>query len=90
MIRARVFISGKVQGVFFRAHTKARAERLGLTGWVRNLPDGRVEVVFEGSKEYVEEMVEWCWQGSPGAKVESVNVRRDKASGEFGGFKIKR
>lgn len=62
--RARVFVSGKVQGVFYRASTQEEALRQGLAGWVRNLPDGQVEAVFEGTPEAVEDMINWCHTGS--------------------------
>jgi len=65
MNRVHVFVTGRVQGVFFRAETKSKADSLNLTGWVRNLPDGRVETVFEGEKERVDTMIEWCRQGPP-------------------------
>lgn len=73
--RAHVFISGRVQGVFFRAYTQKEAEALNVSGWVRNLPDGRVEAVFEGGKERVNEMIGWCWDGSPSAQVSDVQVK---------------
>jgi acylphosphatase len=87
-VRAHVWISGRVQGVFFRAHTKEVAEKLGLTGWVRNLPDGRVEAVFEGEEEAVKEAIEWCKRGPPLAKVERVEVRYEEPTGEFKDFRI--
>ncbi len=87
-MRAHVWISGRVQGVFFRAHTKEVAEKLGLTGWVRNLPDGRVEAVFEGEEEAVKEAIEWCKRGPPLAKVERVEVRYEDPTGEFKDFRI--
>lgn len=77
-MKVKVIISGKVQGVFFRAYTKEKAEELRLKGWVRNTKDGRVEAVFEGVKEKVEEMIKWCRQGPPGSKVEKVEISRDK------------
>lgn len=89
MRRVRVYISGKVQGVFFRAYTKEEADRLGLKGWVRNLPDGRVEAVFEGPSEAVEEMIRWCYRGSPASKVTSVEVEEEPYTGEFKDFSIK-
>ncbi|NOZ59153.1 MAG: acylphosphatase, partial [Euryarchaeota archaeon] len=64
-----VFISGRVQGVFYREYTRRKAQELGVKGWVRNLPDGRVEAVFEGEDRAVDEMVRWCWEGSPYASV---------------------
>ncbi len=89
-MRAHVWISGRVQGVFFRAHTKEVAEKLGLTGWVRNLPDGRVEAVFEGEEEAVKEAIEWCKRGPPLARVEKVEVRYEEPTGEFKDFRIVR
>ncbi len=74
MKRARLLISGRVQGVFFRAYTEKEAQRLGLAGWVRNLADGRVEAVFEGPEKKLEEMISWCRRGSPASKVEKVEV----------------
>ena len=87
--RVHVFISGKVQGVWFRAYTKEEADRLGVKGWVRNLPDGRVEAVFEGDEEAVEEMVRWCHQGSPMSRVERVEVQEEPYRGEFEDFSIR-
>ena len=82
--RVRVFISGRVQGIFFRAETRRKAEELGVAGWVRNLADGRVEAVFEGPADKVEKIIEWCWQGSPLAKVEKVEVREEEPEGVVG------
>jgi acylphosphatase len=82
--RARVLVRGRVQGVFFRAETRARAESLGLSGSVRNLPDGSVEAVFEGKQERVESMVEWCRRGPAGASVEGVEVSSEEPTGEHG------
>jgi len=87
--RAHVFISGLVQGVFFRAETQTRARRLGVTGWVRNLWDGRVEAVFEGEEEAVERMVSWCHRGPPGARVENVEVTYEDYTGEYDTFSIR-
>ncbi len=88
--RVHVFISGIVQGVFFRSSTKDKAEELGITGWVRNLPDGRVEAVFEGDKENVEKMVEWCRNGPEYARVSGVEVIPEQYRGEFSGFLMRR
>ncbi len=88
--RAHVWISGRVQGVFFRAHTQEVACRLGLTGFVRNLPDGRVEAVFEGEEEAVRKAIEWCHKGPPRARVERVEVRWEEPKGEFPDFAIRR
>jgi len=89
MERAHVFVSGKVQGVYFRATTREEARERGVTGWVRNLDDGRVEAVFEGDENDVEEMVEFCHDGSPAAEVEDVEVEWEGATGEFDGFGIR-
>jgi acylphosphatase len=88
--RIRVLISGRVQGVFFRAYTRDAALREGLTGWVRNLTDGRVEAVFEGDADPVDRMVAWCHQGSPGSRVERVEVLLQPYQGEFQSFEIRR
>ena len=87
-LRAHVFISGRVQGVSFRWFTQRKAQELGLTGWVRNLWDGRVEAVFEGPEETVRQAVAWCHRGEPPARVESVDVTYGPATGEFSGFRI--
>jgi acylphosphatase len=86
--RAHVFIRGKVQGVFFRQNTKQAATRRGVTGWVRNLADGRVEAIFEGYNEDVNELIEWCHVGPAKAKVEDVDVRFEKYTGELANFTI--
>ncbi len=89
VIQAHVFIKGRVQGVFFRWWTQRQAKKLGLTGWVGNLADGRVEAVFQGTTEKVEKMIEKCKQGSAGAKIENVEMEKGKASSVFSGFEIK-
>ena len=86
--RARALISGRVQGVFFRAETQRAARHLGVNGWVRNRPDGTVEAVFEGASQAVDKALEWCWQGSPMAKVSNVEIERETYTGEFEGFSI--
>ncbi|MCF8049593.1 MAG: acylphosphatase [Desulfobacterales bacterium] len=88
--RAHVMISGRVQGVFFRDETRDAAGRVGVTGWVRNTADGRVEAVFEGRPPAVEEMIRWCWDGSPSAKVDDVQVKKEEYQGEFGSFSVRR
>jgi len=88
MIRAHVFIKGNVQGVFYRDWTAQKARALGLSGWVKNLEDGRVEAVFEGSREKVAEMVKNCQAGSVLAKVDHVDALWEEASGEFSSFDI--
>jgi acylphosphatase len=86
--RAHVFIKGNVQGVYFRQNTKQVATRYGVTGWVRNLPDGRVEAIFEGGKMAVTEVIEWCHIGPPKSRVDDVDVRFEKYAGEFAEFII--
>ncbi len=86
--RAHVWISGRVQGVFFRAFTRDMAVQMGLTGWARNLGDGRVEAVFEGDAETVEAMLRWCHHGSPMSRVDSVDVREEDYAGDFESFRI--
>lgn len=86
--RAHLYISGIVQGVFFRAHTRDVARSLKLTGWVRNLHDGRVEVITEGPKVAIERLIEWCHTGPPGARVDDVQTDWEEATGEFRNFEI--
>lgn len=87
--RVRVVISGLVQGVYFRDSTRRRARELGVTGWVRNLPDGRVEALFEGERGDLERLVEWTHDGPPGALVESVETDWREYSGEFATFEVR-
>ncbi|MBI4035086.1 MAG: acylphosphatase [Candidatus Chisholmbacteria bacterium] len=84
MARAHVFISGQVQGVGLRYATKKLMQQKGVSGWVENLPDGRVEAVFEGGKQMVEEMVKWCSEGPPTAVVKEVRVEWEKPEGREG------
>jgi acylphosphatase len=86
--RAHVFIRGKVQGVYFRQNTKQVATRHRVTGWVCNLSDGSVEAVFEGDKMDVNEVIEWCHIGPSNSRVDDVDVRFEKYSGEFESFAI--
>ena len=81
MKRAHVYIYGKVQGVWFRAHTKEMAIKLNIKGWVRNLADGSVEAVFEGIEEHVDQMIHWCNKGSPRARVSKVDVEYSDSMG---------
>lgn len=87
--RAHVFVSGKVQGVFYRANTRDTAGEAGVDGWVKNLADGRVEAVFEGPTAAVESMVEWCHEGSSRARVDDVEVEYVEPDG-VEGFEIRR
>ncbi|MDP9491202.1 MAG: acylphosphatase [Actinomycetota bacterium] len=82
--RARVVVRGRVQGVFFRAETRDRARSLGLAGWVRNVPDGTVEAVFEGDGEKIESMLIWCRRGPTLAEVEDIEVAWEEPRGEQG------
>jgi acylphosphatase len=86
--RAHVYVGGRVQGVFFRAETTNFAHRLALTGWVRNLPDGRVEALFEGERGKVEEAVAFCQHGPPGAHVQGFAVKWEEWRGEFRDFRV--
>ena len=86
--RAHVVVSGRVQGVFFRAATKREAESLGVKGWVRNLPDGKVEAVFEGEEDVVKMLVDYSKQGPPRAKVSSVDLKWEPYTGEFRRFRV--
>ncbi len=88
MKRVRVLVSGRVQGVFYRATCAARARELGVAGWVRNLPDGRVEAAFEGEDAAVDAMVAWCREGPPYARVEGVEVIQEEPLGGAG-FRVR-
>ena len=87
--RVHVFFSGRVQGVFFRAFTREVALRHGVKGWVRNLPDGRVEAVFEGDPDAVEAVLAACREGPPLARVDRVDLQEEPCTGEFEGFAIR-
>ena len=87
-VRAHVMISGRVQGVFFRAYTQRAAQERGIKGWVMNTRDGRVEAVFEGEKVKVEDMIRWCHQGSPMSQVSNVSVGWEEYLDEFDGFRV--
>ena len=87
--RAHVYVSGMVQGVFFRSETQDEASRRGVTGWVRNLRDGRVEAVFEGEKEKVDQLIEFCRRGPRGARVTRIDVSWEDYKGEFQDFNVR-
>jgi len=89
MKRVHVGISGRVQGVFFRARTNSAAQSLRLRGWVRNLPDGRVEALFEGDDDDVEAMLEWCRKGPPLSDVSNIEIREEEPGNELHGFEIR-
>lgn len=88
MKRMHVYITGRVQGVFFRAETERTARALALTGWVRNMEDGRVEALFEGEDAHVDKMLIWCHQGPPHARVDHVIIEEEPYAGDLRGFKI--
>ena len=87
--RAHVYVSGRVQGVLFRSETQDEARRHGIAGWVRNLPDGRVEAVFEGEKEKVDALIEFCRRGPLGAGVTNVEVAWENYEGIYKSFIIR-
>ena len=88
-VKAHLFIEGRVQGVFYRAFTRNLASKLGLNGWVRNLYDGRVEALFEGSRALIEQAVQECWKGPVGSSVRNIDVRLEESSSEFKGFEVR-
>lgn len=86
--QVQLFVRGRVQGVFFRASTQREAKRLGLTGWVRNRPDGSVEVLAEGEEDNIKELVAWANRGPSASRVERVDVRWRGFCGDFFDFRI--
>ena len=89
-VRYRVRVTGKVQGVYFRAETLREAIRMGVTGWVRNARDGSVQAVLEGEENRVKAMIDWCWKGSPFSRVEAVETIAEDYRNEFESFAILR
>jgi len=87
-VRAHVIITGRVQGVGFRYDTQRSAQRIGVCGWVRNRRDGSVEGVFEGEKERVQRMLDWCQRGAALARVEQVSLAWEPFNGEYTAFTI--
>lgn len=86
--RVRIFVKGKVQGVFFRQALKVKAKQHGILGWVKNLTDGRVEAVLEGDIENVNILVEWCHAGPANSRVEDVEIRNENFTNEFSKFDV--
>lgn len=86
--RVHVWIAGRVQGVYFRDYTRTEAVKAGVKGWVRNLPDGRVEAIFEGAPGDVDRMVAWCRRGSPLSRVDEVQAVEESPQAPFNGFEI--
>ncbi len=89
MQRVHCLITGRVQGVFYRANTQQQAELSGVKGWVKNLPDGRVEAVMEASRPLLEKLLDWCRQGPEMGYVDHVEVQWLEATGEFEDFSIR-
>ena len=87
-VRAHAIISGRVQGVFFRMETKRAADGFGVLGWVKNRLDGTVEAVFEGDRDRVDAILDWCREGPPAAKVTDLKIDWEDYTGEFTGFDI--
>lgn len=89
-VRAHLIIKGKVQGVWYRGSTQDAAQRIGgLSGWVRNLPDGDVEAVMEGARTQVEALISWCRSGPPHARVDAVDIRWEPPSGNYTTFDVR-
>ncbi len=86
--KIHLLISGKVQGVFYRANAKKKAEELGLKGWARNTPDNKVEIVAEGEENKLREMMEWCYNGSSEAVVDDVKIKWMEREKKFDKFEI--
>jgi len=89
-VRAHIFVSGRVQGVFFRIETRYEAIKRNVTGWVRNASGSRVEAIFEGEKRDVEKLIEFCKRGPPRARVMKIDVQWEEYIGEFRDFEIRR
>ena len=86
--RVRIFVTGKVQGVFFRQSLKVMAKKNNILGWVQNLRDGRVEAVLEGDEQGTNRLVEWAHAGPANARVEDIEIRNEEYSGEFSKFDV--
>jgi len=90
MARVNLLISGRVQGVTFRASTKRKANQLGINGWVRNTEDGKVEIIAEAEKNKLKKLIDWTHKGPSLAKVKNIKVKWEEEQNEFNNFKIKR
>lgn len=88
-MKKHIFLSGRVQGVGFRHFTKTKARSLGIKGWVRNLPDGRVEAVLEGDEKLVDQLIEKCKKGPRSAYVQSIDVEEEKSDESYTSFDVK-
>ena len=89
-VRAHILVNGRVQGVFFRVETRSTAMKRNVTGWVRNTSEGRVEAIFEGEREDVEKLIDFCKSGPPAAQVTKIDVQWEEHTGEFKDFKIQK
>ena len=89
MARAHMFVSGRVQGVFYRKHVQEMARNMRLAGWVRNVIDGRVEIVAEGKKEQIEQFLKECKEGSTLARVQGIEIEYENYAGEFADFEVR-
>ncbi len=87
--RAHIKVTGMVQGVYYRSTAREEALKIRLTGWVRNMSDGSVELVVEGEKEKIEEFIRWCWKGPPLAIVKNVEVKWEEYKNEFKTFDVR-
>ena len=87
--RWRLLVSGRVQGVYYRASTQEMASSLGLTGYACNLPDGRVQIIAEGPKDGLNQLKTWCADGPPAARVDSVDATLETPTGEFSDFGVR-
>jgi acylphosphatase len=88
-VRSHVFLTGAVQGVFFRSTVRAQAAMRGVNGWVRNLRDGRVEIVMEGNKQGVDKLIDFCRTGPPGSRVDHTEVSWETPTHKYQGFEIR-
>ena len=88
MNRLHIIVSGRVQGVFFRSNTQKQARKLNLTGWVKNNPDGTVEIIAEGSQEALKKFEAWCRKGPMLARVDEIKVKKEPSTGEFTSFSL--
>ena len=87
-VRVRAYVTGRVQGVYYRAETQKQASQLGLTGWVRNLADSRVEILAEGEEQRVRDLISWCRKGPPRSRVDLVEEFPEEYTGEYDSFEI--
>lgn len=89
MKKLRIKVTGDVQGVFYRYSAKIEADKLGVTGWTVNEPDGTVLAIVEGPDEQIERFIQWCREGSPMAEVENIEITEEEYKGEFDKFEVR-